>query len=193
MDTELTGHENDFFGLKIDNLTSAKELYKALETIIPDHITTNDLHFLCLGTDRSTGDAFGPLVGSHLKERGFENVTGTIDDPCHGANLKDKVNEIPNTKYIVAVDSCLGRPGSVGTMQVVKGSIKPGTGVGKNLGEYGDASIIGIVNVSGFMEYFVLQSTRLSMVMDLAHMTSEAIQRLTHNRSAISVIPCKEA
>ncbi|MNJ05080.1 hypothetical protein D3C73_1661750 [compost metagenome] len=35
--------------------------------------------------------------------------------------------------------------------------------------------ITGIVNVGGFMEYFVLQNTRLSLVMDLAELIAKAI------------------
>ncbi|MNT94758.1 hypothetical protein D3C72_2365110 [compost metagenome] len=45
--------------------------------------------------------------------------------------------------------------------------MKPGAGVGKDLPPVGDYNIVGIVNVSGFMEYFVLQNTRLSLVYQL--------------------------
>ncbi|GMA63673.1 hypothetical protein GCM10025859_41130 [Alicyclobacillus fastidiosus] len=33
--------------------------------------------------------------------------------------------------------------------------------------EFGDLTVTGIVNVSGFMEYFVLQNTRLGIVMKM--------------------------
>jgi len=39
----------------------------------------------------------------------------------------------------------------------------------------GDMHITGIVNVGGFMEYFVLQNTRLSLVMKMSHIIAEAI------------------
>ena len=44
--------------------------------------------FLCIGTDRATGDALGPLVGSYLLKNGLENVYGTVDEPVHAENLR---------------------------------------------------------------------------------------------------------
>ena len=52
--------------------------------------------------------------------------------------------------------------------QVAEGPLKPGTGVNKDLPPIGDAHITGIVNVGGFMEYLVLQNTRLSLVIRMA-------------------------
>ena len=46
----------------------------------------------------------------------------------------------------------------------------------KNLPEVGEVHITGIVNVAGFMEYFVLQNTRLSIVMKMADIISRSIQ-----------------
>lgn len=136
--------------------------------------SVNNIHFLCIGTDRSTGDALGPLVGTRLKELGY-NVTGTIDDPCHAENLGELATDIPVEKIVIAIDACLGRPVSVGNIQVKKGSLAPGAGVGKDLGKYGEYSIQAIVNVGGFMEYFVLQNTRLSLVLKMVDEIVEGI------------------
>jgi len=127
-----------------------------------------NIHFLCIGTDRSTGDALGPLVGSRLESLGF-NVTGTIDDPCHAVNLGERSAEIPKERTVIAVDACLGKSSNVGRIRVTRGPLLPGAGVGKNLGSYGDYHITAIVNVGGFMEYFVLQNTRLSFILSLAN------------------------
>ena len=53
--------------------------------------------------------------------------------------------------------------------------IKPGAGVKKNLPPVGDMHITGIVNLGGFMEYIVLQNTRLSLVMNMAETISSAV------------------
>lgn len=45
----------------------------------------------------------------------------------------------------------------------------------KDLPEVGDLHINGIVNVSGFMEYFVLQNTRLHLVMNMANVLAEGL------------------
>ncbi|MFC4305755.1 spore protease YyaC [Cohnella boryungensis] len=135
----------------------------------PDQIT-----FFCIGTDRSTGDAFGLLVGSRLTELGY-NVVGTLDDPTHAENLMLRLLEVPEGHVVVAVDSCLGHPSNVGCVRFKSGPLRPGAGVGKNLPSVGDYSLIGIVNVGGFMEYLVLQNTRLSLVMQMVQQAVEII------------------
>jgi putative sporulation protein YyaC len=128
---------------------------------------------VCIGTDRSTGDSLGPLVGTLLEEKPAEsfNVYGTLDDPIHAVNLDEKLREIKAKHFhpfIIGIDACLGRFKSVGSIQIGSGPVKPGAGVNKELPEVGDMHITGIVNVSGFMEFFVLQNTRLSLVMKMA-------------------------
>ena len=45
--------------------------------------------FLCIGTDRSTGDSLGPLIGHKLRGRRLAGaaVIGTLDKPVHAMNL----------------------------------------------------------------------------------------------------------
>jgi putative sporulation protein YyaC len=128
------------------------------------HEKLQDVVFVCIGTDRSTGDALGPLVGTYLTELGYTNVIGTIDDPCHAENVTQLVREIPKGKTIIAIDACLGLASNIGLIRYYDGGLRPGDGVGKDLGVVGDYSIKCNVNVAGFMEYFVLQNTRLSNV-----------------------------
>lgn len=128
---------------------------------------------LCIGTDRSTGDCLGPLVGSKidLTKQDFFAVYGTLDKPVHASNLKEKLAEIHSNykdPFIIAVDACLGQIENVGCINLGDGSLQPGAGVNKDLPPVGQIHITGIVNVGGFMEYLVLQNTRLNMVMRLA-------------------------
>ncbi|MNE80876.1 hypothetical protein D3C80_1774860 [compost metagenome] len=99
-------------------------------------------------------------------------------------NLKETV-ERHKDKFIFAIDACLGRSDSVGKISATNKPIRPGAGVNKDLGEVGDASLTAVVNVGGFMEYFVLQNTRLSTVMDLAQTASNAIIHVMENRLAV--------
>lgn len=131
------------------------------------------LVYLCIGTDRSTGDALGPLVGERLSGQigSLAEVLGTLRDPVHASNLQEAVESLRNRApqaVVVAVDACLGRSESVGTITVGRGALTPGAGVNKTLPEVGAAFITGTVNVGGFMEYFVLQNTRLHLVMRMA-------------------------
>lgn len=147
-----------------------------MAALLPTNLIADDVVFLCVGTDRVTGDALGPLVGTYLNGLGYKNVIGTIDDPTHGTNLDERAQRLPAGKTVIAIDACLGSANNVGTMGVIKGSIKPGAGVGKDhLPSVGDYAISGTVNVSGFQEYFVLANTRLSLVMKLARDITSAI------------------
>ncbi len=140
-----------------------------------------DIVIVCIGTDRSTGDALGPLVGTHLLRHKTSrlHVYGTLDQPVHAMNLKETIETIEanhNDPFIIAIDACLGQVTSVGCIQVGEGPVKPGAGVNKDLPEIGHMHITGIVNVGGFMEYFVLQNTRLSLVMNISEVIASSIQ-----------------
>lgn len=137
---------------------------------------------LCIGTDRSTGDCLGPLIGSKMQEssQDFFHVYGTLDQPVHASNLEEKMTLIKETHeqpFVIAVDACLGRLETVGYVNVGLGSLKPGAGVNKKLPSVGDMYITGIVNVGGFMEYFVLQNTRLNMVMKMANLITTSLTK----------------
>ncbi|EEG76935.1 spore protease YyaC [Dethiobacter alkaliphilus] len=133
----------------------------------------HQLVVLCIGTDRSTGDALGPLIGTKLGrlQPRHAAIFGTLDEPVHAVNLAETIDKINNTypsPLIIAVDACLGRMESVGSIDIGIGPMKPGAGVNKELPAVGEIHINGIVNVGGFLEYFVLQNTRLSVVVRLA-------------------------
>jgi len=142
----------------------------------PLGVRSQPLTVVCIGTDRSTGDALGPLVGSRLTEwrsvRDRIRVVGTLDEPVHAGNLRGAIQALglarPGAGHVLAVDACLGRVGSIGYITVGEGPLKPGAGVNKELPQVGDAYITGVVNVGGFMEYLVLQNTRLSLVIKMA-------------------------
>ncbi|MED3035336.1 spore protease YyaC [Bacillus tropicus] len=136
---------------------------------------------VCIGTDRSTGDALGPLVGTKLEQIGIKNfqVFGTLDDPVHALNLEEKIQNIQKdnpTSFIIAVDACLGKSQSIGSITTGMGPSKPGAAMNKKLPAVGDLHIHGIVNLNGFMEFFVLQNTRLSLVMKMADVIAQSIK-----------------
>ncbi|MGI6711265.1 MAG: spore protease YyaC [Bacillota bacterium] len=144
-----------------------------------DPCTNKELVVLGIGTDRSTGDSLGPLVGWFLQQqKAFFSIYGTLDEPVHAANLSDKLKEIERNHHnplIIAVDACLGRPENVGIVTLSEGELNPGAGVHKKLPAVGNISFTGIVNVSGYMEFIVLQNTRLNIVMRMASLISNSI------------------
>ncbi len=140
----------------------------------------SSLIILCIGTDRSTGDSLGPLVGSKIIDKlpSPATVYGTLDHPIHAVNLEETINEINNkfkNPFIIAIDACLGKSESIGYISIKPGALQPGSGVNKDLPQVGKLHIIGVVNVGGFMEYLVLQNTRLSLVMQMADVISSSL------------------
>lgn len=139
-----------------------------------------EIVLLCIGTDRCTGDALGPLIGSQLSTSQLPtaHVYGTLEKPVHATNLGETLTQIKGRHHnpmIIAIDACLGRLDSVGNVMVGKGPLKPGAGVNKDLPAVGDMYITGIVNVGGFMDYFVLQNTRLYLITRLAKVIANGL------------------
>jgi len=135
---------------------------------------------VCVGTDRSTGDSLGPLIGTSLVKYNSPHFSlyGTLENPVHAMNLDDTLADINRRfkrPFVIGIDACLGQVASVGSIQVGIGPVRPGAGVNKDLPPVGDIHITGIVNVGGFMEYFVLQNTRLHLVMSMADIISNAL------------------
>ncbi|MBT2641061.1 spore protease YyaC [Bacillus sp. ISL-41] len=178
--------KNHFFERKnnVAKINHEDELAaEKLASEILDHLpnfSTRPIVFVCIGTDRSTGDSLGPLIGTLLEEKEIApyHVYGTLDDPIHAVNMDAKLAEIKEkhfNPFIIGIDACLGRLKSVGSIQVGNGPVKPGAGVNKELPEVGNMHITGIVNVSGFMEFFVLQNTRLNLVLKMAKTIANGI------------------
>jgi putative sporulation protein YyaC len=136
--------------------------------------------FLCIGTDRSTGDALGPLVGTGLAEAGFERVIGTLASPCDANTLPMWMTELsaipPGTEAVIAIDAALGRPESIGKFQVTSVPMLPGASLGRNLPPVGDYGIAGIVNGTGIKTYAILQNTSLHRVISMANEVIAAVR-----------------
>ncbi|HHV71838.1 MAG TPA: spore protease YyaC [Clostridia bacterium] len=193
---------SDFFSTEQRIDTSKTDAPLSLAKALTNNLIKLDFNFdepiitLCVGTDRSTGDSLGPLVGTFLTPKLPPNylVFGTLDQPVHAKNIKqfiDKIEKHYPRSPVIAIDACLGRLESVGFITVGCGSLEPGAGVNKDLPPVGDIYIKGVVNVGGFMEYLVLQNTRLSLVMKMAKVISEGILKSfsMHNFSQQNLTP----
>jgi putative sporulation protein YyaC len=164
-----------------EELDASRRISTKLLTLFPAS-STRPIVIVCIGTDRSTGDSLGPLVGTLLKEKAASSssffIYGTLEEPIHAINLEEQLSKIKANHFnpfIVGVDACLGRLKSIGIVQIGEGPVRPGAGVNKELPSVGDAHITGIVNVSGFMEFMVLQNTRLNLVLNMAKTIANGI------------------
>lgn len=155
----------------------ANYLYEDLNSII---LSERPIIFLCIGTDRSTGDSLGPLVGYKLQEIKSKKfyIYGNLESPIHSKNLDNFISKIYSTfndPFVIAIDACLGSFQNINKIFIEHKPIYPGLAVEKDLPPIGDLSITGIVNISVGFKFMVLQNTRLNTVMNIADIISKGI------------------
>ncbi|WP_217588439.1 spore protease YyaC [Lentibacillus saliphilus] len=191
--------------MNLGNRINSKNSFIRIEHTRPDAIATicqtllswtpvvpREYVVVFVGTDRSTGDALGPLAGSYLSELKPKHLTiyGTLHQPIHATNMEESlahIYHVHHNPFIIAVDACLGKTSSIGTIIAERAPLKPGAALNKTLPEIGDVHITGVVNVSGFMSYAVLQNTRLSIVVDMAKKIAATFEALDQQLTYYSV------
>lgn len=139
--------------------------------------------FVCIGTDRSTGDSLGPLLGYKLENIKVKEikVLGTLDNPIHAVNMQENMRMIRekfSNWIIVAVDASIGKASHIGMVSISQEPLKPGLGVGKDLSEIGDISITGVATDSCRAEN--LMGVRLSIIMCMVDFISSGIKRMAY-------------
>lgn len=105
----------------------------------------NDFIIVCIGTKKAFLDSVGPRIGTNVSKNTNMIVYGTMADNCHALSLEEKFAEIKKLypdKKILAIDACCTKcPEKLGRIELKKGPISPGAGVGKILPCIGDFSI----------------------------------------------------
>ncbi|NWQ41432.1 spore protease YyaC [Bacillus sp. EB106-08-02-XG196] len=142
--------------------------------------TSKEIVFLCVGTDRSTGDSLGPMVGTMLKEKNIPfPVYGTLEQPVHALNIKKIIKDIHKTydePFIFGIDACLGDEGKIGSVFIKEGAFIPGNAVNNVLPSVGNYHLKAIVNyLDPLSPVQSLNSTRLYTVKILAEIVTEII------------------
>lgn len=143
--------------------------------------------FLCIGSDRATGDSLGPVTGQALinylnKKREHKHslfIYGSLTTPIHAVNLSSTIQTIYDTipnPYVIAIDASLGSRDHISHVTLGQGSLSPGIGVHKQLPAVGDAFITGIVNSCDHgSRGIILQTTRLATVIELSNFITRGI------------------
>lgn len=132
---------------QLDKETFIQEITYKLECFFEQK---RKIVILCIGTDCSTGDAFGPIVGSLLKKNHFHfPVYGTIENPVDALNLNETILFIQqkyNNPFILTIDASLGKKAQIGSLYFKMGSMIPGKAASKKLPKVGDAQLCAVVN-----------------------------------------------
>ena len=129
-----------------------KQLYKSIY-LQSKNKNIDKIIFLCIGTDRITGDCLGPLVGSNLKELFINDpkieVIGNIEEPIHLGNIKNEIKKIKKNSgenLIISIDSALARKNNIGEIYIQEKPLAIGKGLNKSSNiKVGNISIKGVV------------------------------------------------
>lgn len=98
--------------------------------------------FICIGSNKVTGDCLGPLVGSYLKSMYKATVYGDMKNPINYQNAEKIMKKVENNNgesLKVVIDSALGK--NIGDIIIDDGKVEIGKGLNKNKNIYGDISI----------------------------------------------------
>ena len=141
--------------------------------------------FLCIGSDRVTGDSLGPVIGYKLNKLCGREVTiiGSLEHPVHAVNLIQTLHWISLRKdkpILVAIDASIGMTEHVGYITLSNRPLKPGQAVDKDLPAVGHISITGIVSSRQDKTLFPLHNTSLSLIMNLADCICNGISRFCY-------------
>lgn len=164
-------------------------LLRQLERLMSAAPLGEPITIVGIGSDRTTGDCLGPLVGDYLADLPQFQVLGTLDDPVHAANMAEIVSEI--TGFTIAVDAALGSP--VGGISIRGGSLAPGAAFGRDLPHVGDIAISGLMCESGPLGFERLRSVRLGFVRRVAHTIAIAVATAAQARTTHLRLPAPRA
>lgn len=90
-----------------------------------------EIVFLCIGSDRVTGDCLGPYIGHllHPHETGHIFVYGTLSCPVHALNLEKTsslITRLHPHALVIAIDASLGQKKHLGYVTIGNGALYPG-------------------------------------------------------------------
>lgn len=182
------------FYINTDKPDSSEKIARLLEGCIKTNEKSwSEIVFLCIGSDRVTGDCLGPYIGYRLSQYHIPGVFvyGTLQNPVHAVNLSSilsRINRLHPQALIIAIDSSLGEKKHLGYVTIGNGSLYPGAAVQKDLPPVGDIFITGVVNISGILEYLTLQTTRLATVISLADTITQGILCSQPCQKAVNII-----
>lgn len=111
------------FYIDANKTGAAREISSLLKNCILHHRKSwKELVFLCIGTDRLTGDCLGPYVGQQLLCNASEkvHVYGTLSHPVHALNLTSAAISSESTNWGLGFDEEGKRPTGNASIEQLK-------------------------------------------------------------------------
>jgi len=149
---------------------------------------------VCIGTDRITGDCFGPIVGSIIKNKQKRNkinnleVIGTLDENLSYSKIENEIFKKRinyKNRFVIFIDAALGNKSNIGNVLISNSGIEIGKCLGKQQKEIGNITIKAVVgeNLKNKEENFrILQNIHLNSVMELASIVANGIIEVVNKK-----------
>ena len=108
------------------------------------------LLFLCIGSEKISGDCIGPIVGTLLKEK-YKipyPVFGTEENSVNGKNVSEYVRLIKEyfpAHKIIAVDAAVGEEKDLWTLKYRVGGVRAGGAINADSEYVGEVGILAVV------------------------------------------------
>jgi putative sporulation protein YyaC len=141
--------------------------------------------FVCVGTNRIIGDAFGPVIGSVLKRNLLEengiNVLGDLKKCITYSDLNKMENWLnmqKNESLVIVLDSALSNKKDVGKVFIQNRGLRYAESLKKNNSIIGDISIKGVVgeNANNIIKNFEnLKNTSIKQIYKMCNIVSNGI------------------
>lgn len=155
------------------------------------NLNYTNLILVCIGTDKMTGDLFGPLVGNKIKDLNNEKylkmiVYGDLENQVIFSNANQVINKI-KYKYekpcIIAIDSALSKKENIGKIIVKKGGVSYGHALKKKSNEIGDVTVKAIVGINYnhvYKNFKSLENVPLNLIVKLANIVANGITEVVN-------------
>ena len=164
-----------------------KKFVKDFSTILKEKmkdLEISKLIFLCIGTDRITGDSFGPLVGYKLKNLFYGKekieIIGDLENIVSLSNItaiRDYIKSKYEKPFVIAIDAAVSNRIKIGEIVVSNTKMNVGGSLKRKI-YVGDISIKGIVS-KDLMErsnnFKLLQNVPLNTIMNMADTVVQGI------------------
>lgn len=156
-----------------------------LDNIINLKKINNNIVFLCIGTNKVTGDCFGPYVGTFLKKsfNEFQNIKiiGDLNNDITYNEIKNLEKIIENeckNSLIIVIDSALSDKENIGKVFVQNRGLKYAEGLRKQNNRIGNISIKAVVGKNAnnsFRNFKTLKGVSIESVQTLSNFVARGI------------------
>lgn len=143
--------------------------------------------FLCIGSEKISGDSLGPAVGDFLTGKYNQKcfVYGTTNRSVNGENLEeylDFIFSVHKDSPVIAVDACLGKSANIGKIKISATGVCPKkavTGINKNVGDLGILGVVGETSTNALYQLMTVPIVNVENLGDkIAFMLNYAISAI---------------